>query len=161
MFHPVHLFILFLSVLLEPCSVGGAGTVVGTFRIAPEHSLNGGAVDLLRRGIAHTHGNAGQSPSTSLFSHSKNPCAITVAFPSIRTDLIRVNPSSIPTLTFFPYFWNVRFQSSMNFRMPMSVRGCFNICIITLYGTVAICAPCFAASVTSCGPRILAAIISV
>gem|GEM_PF-2372252 len=36
-------------------------------------------------------------------------------------------------------------QSSRNFFTPASVRGCWIICMMTLYGTVAICAPNFAA----------------
>ena len=38
-------------------------------------------------------------------------------------------------------------QSARNFLIPASVSGCFVICIITLYGIVAICAPAFATSI--------------
>ena len=45
--------------------------------------------------------------------------------------------------------------------IPASVSGCFIICSITAYGTVAISAPASAHSVTWIGLRTLAAIISV
>ena len=47
------------------------------------------------------------------------------------------------------YLLNTLFQSFINFSIPMSVKGCFSICMITLKGTVAMCAPFFAESVTS------------
>ena len=53
------------------------------------------------------------------------------------------------------------FQSFINLSIPESVSGCLIICIIILYGTVAMSAPQRAEFTTSSGLLILAAIISV
>ena len=59
------------------------------------------------------------------------------------------------------YFPKAEAQSALNFSRPASVNGCLTICITKAYGTVAICAPALAASVTWIGCLTLAAIISV
>ena len=53
------------------------------------------------------------------------------------------------------------FQSLRKPSIPLSVNGCWNKPINTLYGMVAMCAPRSAASVTWIGLRMEAAMISV
>ena len=71
----------------------------------------------------------------------------------------RVGHSLLRTTTF--YFFGTVSQSFKKRSIPFSVNGWLIICIITLYGTVAISQPAFAASITWIGLRMLAAIISV